>query len=135
MTEKISFNRTFQLLENAMDIAHQRHNVMTSNISNIDTPGYRPKDIDFKSAMSQAMNPGHTVRLTATHEGHMGRQPESTVKADVFEEKGEWNGFNYMDSDRLITNMTENNLIYKTATETLLRKIAIMKEIIREGGR
>ncbi len=135
MTSKISFGKTFQLLKNAMSVAHRRHSLIISNISNIDTPGYKGRDIDFKSAMAEAIKVDKNVRLAKTNSGHMGINSGSLPNVEVFEEKSEWNGFNYMSSVQQITKLTENNLVYRTATEILLRKIAIMKEIIREGGR
>jgi len=57
------------------------------------------------------------------------------AQPEIFEEEGVWNGYNWVNVDRVVTKMTENNLIYRTATEALLRKIALMKEVIREGGR
>lgn len=136
MTEPVSFSKTFQLLENAIDIAQRRHDLIAGDISNVDTPGYKAKDIDFKSAIRHAMDAdSENVRLVTTHGDHMPTGSGSQPRLDVIEEAGEWNGFNYMNSDQLMTKLTENNLVYRTATETLLRKIAIMKEIIREGGR
>ena len=119
-----------------MNIAQRRHNLISGDISNVDTPGYKAKDIDFKSAIKQAMNAdAGNVRLATTNTGHMPTDDRSLPQVEVLEEDGEWNGFNYMNSDQLMTKLTENNLVYRTATETLLRKIATMKEIIREGGR
>ena len=54
---------------------------------------------------------------------------------ETFEEKGEWNGYNWVNIDKEMTKLTENNLIYREAVETLLRKIALIKEVIKEGGR
>lgn len=135
MTDKITFSNTMRLLENAINVAHQRNSLMAGNISNIDTPGYKAKDIDFKSAMAQAINAGSSVRMVQTDSAHMGMQTGSFQEVEVFEEKGEWNGYNWMSSEQVMTKLTENSLIYRTATEALLRKINILKEVIREGGR
>jgi flagellar basal-body rod protein FlgB len=135
MTTQVSFKKTFQLLENAMDVAKQRHSLLVSNVSNLDTPGYKAKDIDFKSAMQEALGSSQGMTVSKTNAAHMGPSADGMSKAEVFEEEGEWNGYNWMNVDQTITKMTENNLIYRTATEALLRKIALMKEVIREGGR
>jgi len=135
MTSQVSFRKTFQLLENAMDVAKQRHSLLVGNASNLDTPGYKARDLDFKSAMKQALGSSKEIPVAKTNSGHMGPSAGSRSEADVFEEEGEWNGYNWMNVDEVITKMTENNLIYRTATEALLRKIALMKEVIREGGR
>lgn len=134
MPEKLSFNRTFRALENAINIAHQRHNLISSNISNLDTPNKKGMDIDFKTAMARALESEHEIQLNRTHSGHIGMKMVGAQQVEPFEDDGEWNGFNWINIDREMTKLIENNLQYRTATEVLLRKIAIMKEVIR-GGR
>lgn len=135
MPDKLSLQNMSSALESAISIAQQRHNIISSNISNLETPGYKAKDIDFKTAMAQALGSESTTALARTNAGHIGQNTGSESEIEPFEEDGEWNGFNWMSTDKVMNKMTENNLIYRTATETLLRKIAIMKEVIREGGR
>jgi len=135
MADRLSFTKTFLALERAIGIAKQRHNHITSNISNLDTPNYRAKDIDFKTALAQALESGHEINLVRTNPGHIDSGMNSAHRVEPFEEKGEWTGFNWVNIDREMTKLIENNLIYRTATEILLRKIAKLKEVIREGGR
>ncbi len=134
MPEKLSFNRTFRALENAINVAHQRHNLISSNISNLDTPNKKGMDIDFKKAMVRALESEDAMGLSKTHSGHMGPRMDGAQQVEPFEDGGEWNGYNWINIDREMTKLIENNLQYRTATEVLLRKIAIMKEVIR-GGR
>jgi flagellar basal-body rod protein FlgB len=42
------------LLERYMDLAAQRQGLLSSNIANIDTPGYRTRDIDFHGELIRA---------------------------------------------------------------------------------
>lgn len=37
-----------------LDVAAQRHNLVTTNLANIDTPGYHTKDMDFRSVLNRA---------------------------------------------------------------------------------
>lgn len=135
MTDGLSLNKTFNVLEKAMNVSKQRHSLLVSNVANLDTPGFKAKDLDFKAAMTKALNASQRMDLTKTNSGHMGPAPGSLSSADIVEEEGEWNGYNWMNVDQVMTKLTENNLIYKTAAEALLRKIAVMKEVLREGGR
>ena len=135
MTDKLSLNKTFRLLENAMNVSKQRHSLLVNNVANLDTPGVKAKDLDFKAAMDRALNGSQGMDLAKTDSGHMGPPAGPISSADIVEEEGEWNGYNWMNVDQVMTKLTENNLIYKTAAEALLRKIAIMKEVLREGGR
>ena len=135
MPDKLSFRKTFLALERAIGIAHQRHNHITSNISNLDTPNYKSKDIDFKAALTQALESGHEINSVRTNPGHLDLSMNSAHRVEPFEEDGEWNGFNWVKIDKEMTRLIENNLIYRAAIETLLRRIAMLKEVIREGGR
>lgn len=42
--------------EGALKVHSKRLELIASNIANADTPNYKARDIDFKSALSQAMN-------------------------------------------------------------------------------
>jgi flagellar basal-body rod protein FlgB len=44
------------LLERYLDLTSNRTTLVTSNLANVDTPGYRTKDIDFASEMRRAMD-------------------------------------------------------------------------------
>jgi flagellar basal-body rod protein FlgB len=43
------------LLSRFLDLAAKRQELITSNIANVDTPGYRTKDIDFQGEMQRAL--------------------------------------------------------------------------------
>lgn len=40
--------------EKALDVLSARHNVVGHNVANINTPGYKTKDIDFRTALASA---------------------------------------------------------------------------------
>jgi flagellar basal-body rod protein FlgB len=135
MPDKLSFGKTFQALERTIGLSQKRHAVVASNISNIDTPGYRAKDIDFKAALNRVLESGQELDLARTNPGHIDFGRSGAAGAEAIEEKGEWNGYNWLNIDREMTKLTQNNLIYRTSVETLLRKMAILREVINQGGR
>jgi flagellar basal body rod protein FlgB len=45
------------------------------------------------------------------------------------------NGVNCVDIDKEMTKLAENNLMYRTGVEVLLRKLAALKHAIIEGGK
>lgn len=134
MTDKLSFHGVWGGLEKALGIAQQRHALITGNISHLETPRYKPKEIDFQSALKQAMDSGPRVSMAQTDPRHLGGVPDALKGVDVTEEEGEWNGSNWVNMDREMTRLVENDLIYRTASEILIRKIGLLKEIIRSGG-
>ena len=42
-------------LDKAADASWMRENVITNNIANIDTPGYKRQDVDFESVLQKAL--------------------------------------------------------------------------------
>jgi flagellar basal-body rod protein FlgB len=75
-------NDQTKLLGKYLDLSVYRQGLLSSNIANIDTPGYQTKDIDFKGELQRSMHSatdesqafGPTVRsvpdLTARPDGN-----------------------------------------------------------------
>lgn len=51
---------TQQLLEAAMRGSWQRQTALTNNVSNADTPGYQPQEVNFESALQGAISGGES---------------------------------------------------------------------------
>lgn len=135
MLDKLFSQKTFHALEQTIRITRQRHEVVSSNIANIETPGYRAKDIDFKTALAEASGAGRGFKLVRTDAQHIGREMNSARQIESFADSSEFNGFNWVNIDNEMTKLTENNLMFRAGVELLIRKITRIKEVIREGGR
>jgi flagellar basal-body rod protein FlgB len=44
------------LLQGYLSVSTNRQQVITANMANVDTPGYHARDINFQSALEQAVN-------------------------------------------------------------------------------
>lgn len=49
-------NKQIDLLGKFLDLSAHRQGLVSGNIANIDTPGYRTKDIDFRSELRRAVD-------------------------------------------------------------------------------
>jgi flagellar basal-body rod protein FlgB len=49
-----------QMLEKFLDLTSDRHKLVVANMANIDTPGYRTKDIDFRGEFQRALSDGNS---------------------------------------------------------------------------
>ncbi|MGH8209507.1 MAG: flagellar basal body rod protein FlgB [Steroidobacteraceae bacterium] len=56
----------------ALKVQSQRMEVLANNLANVDTPNYKARDIDFKTALAQAGSPYANLPLTTTASGHVG---------------------------------------------------------------
>lgn len=50
----IANDRTLNFLSTAMSVSLKRHNLVASNIANVDTSGYKAKDFNFDQVMREA---------------------------------------------------------------------------------
>lgn len=53
-------------LERFLEVTTEREQTITSNMANVDTPGYRTKDVNFKQALLQASGGLNDMQLTPT---------------------------------------------------------------------
>ena len=53
--------------QKALNIREERMEVISGNLANANTPGYKARDIDFKQAMESARSQQHHGSLNRTH--------------------------------------------------------------------
>jgi flagellar basal-body rod protein FlgB len=137
MKAQFPFDKTHQFLSRSMDISARRHNLITGNIANMDTIGYKPRDIDFQKTLDTAMKDPEPSYLTLTHPDHFTEANESAslrMPGQIMDEADEYH-LDSVDIDREMSNLVENNIQYRTAAEMLLRKIGILQYTLSEGGK
>jgi flagellar basal-body rod protein FlgB len=63
-------DKAFGMSPQALSILSKRSELISANLANADTPGYKAKDIDFRDALAAAK--GDKSGLMATNKMHMG---------------------------------------------------------------
>ena len=127
MPIKPLFGKTFSYIEKSLDISKKQQAYISSNIANIDTPGYTAREIDFKSTLKNAME-GSAISLTRTNDKHLGGASDEMNYIMSSRDHGP------IDLDVEMSKLSQNNLKYRIAIESLLRRAAKAKSIIRSGG-
>jgi flagellar basal-body rod protein FlgB len=92
-------------LENYLSLTNQRETVIASNMANVDTPGYRTKDIDFQHELARAM---------ATPEG--ASSPVAVKDVNGLLERPDGNN---VDVDRESLMLSETQLQYQMGTQLM----------------
>jgi flagellar basal-body rod protein FlgB len=136
MPDSRLFGRTYEVLTNSLDISAKRHNLITSNIANMDTIGYTPTDLDFNKTLKRAMAEPPAPDMVRTNKKHFsgsGANP-SSIKGENSEDVDIYH-LDSVNIDTEMTHLVENNIKYRTSTEMLLRKLDKLRYAIREGGR
>lgn len=136
------FNFTYDLLELSTRVRAARHEVLSANIANADTPGYRPRDLDFKSVMQSAVQ-SNDVTLTSPSgsDDPRGKAPLD-LQSMIYEPEYPDNRHgeerldkNSVSIDRQMSLLTENSLAYETSLTLLSRALAGLRYVIGEGRR
>jgi flagellar basal-body rod protein FlgB len=107
---------TQQLLEAAMRGSWQRQTALTSNIANADTPGYRPQDVNFESALQSAMSVGQAPEEV---------QFQTETKAIEAGPNGAG-----VSVDQESAKLAENGLDYQAITQVMAARNTIMRSAI-----
>lgn len=133
MPKTYLFDDTYKLLGKSMDVSSRRHSIISGNIANLDTVGYRPKDLDFQKTLEAEMT-RNQEKLSRTDEKHYAYGSETPMSGTVVESEDYFNP-DPVNIDTEMSNLVENNIKYRTSVEMLRRKMSILKHAISEGGR
>lgn len=114
------FDTSITLLEKAMVGAGRRHEALSANVANANTPGYRRADVDFHRTLSAALGAPDrerslsSVAFTAESDG------SGAVRADG----------NGIDVDREMAALTENNLEYQAIAGVLRQRFRALETVL-----
>jgi flagellar basal-body rod protein FlgB len=141
------FDTTLTRLQEALDVRLVEHNVLAGNIANSDTPGYRPKELDFSQAMAAAQQTAAAEGMAATDAHHMGPTGAvadagqvSRAMTAATELVREGSGTspsmdgNQVDLDRTMAGLAENSLQYGASARAAGKKLAILRYVVSDGG-
>ncbi len=81
----ISIDSALGLHADAVALRSQRAEVLARNLANADTPHYKARDFDFKSALAQAQGQSsvNSVRLVTTQPGHISANAGGRLGAEL----------------------------------------------------
>ena len=67
----ISFDKALGIHQQALGLRVNRAEMIANNLANADTPGFKARDIDFKSALADAtkVQAGDALSINTTHQG------------------------------------------------------------------
>jgi len=108
----------------------KRMNLLTANIANADTPNYKARDIDFRSAMASAS--AAQARMETTRPGHISlsgtsEQPQVLYRRPLQEST---NG-NTVDAQAEHAAFMENAMRYQASIQLLDNRINGIKKAIK----
>jgi len=134
------------ILERALDASWVRNEAISDNIANIDTPGYKRKDVNFDDYLKAAMNkdtisglvsdPRH-IKINGTSDdsesngsGVSGSNMKFTT--DYSSTSMRMDG-NNVDVDTEMAELAKNQILYDAYSTLINKDYGMLRSAIREG--
>jgi flagellar basal-body rod protein FlgB len=113
-----------------MDLASLRHRLISGNVANASTPGYRSKDIDFQKEFAQATSQTNHIAGMVTDAQHIPLGQSQDRDPKINETKVISDNLNSVDIDGEVSNMAQNELRYTIGARLLQKKFDGLRKAI-----
>jgi len=151
--KNVLFGEVMSVLHKSMDLRSKKHSVSSSNIANVDTPGYRAFNLEVENALQKLegrrggleLNRGHDFHLLkpswSNPRGTLGRTKKAhlnsvgaadeyagLISADKTEFKSNNNN---VDLDMEMGRLSSNHLLFNANVLMMSRKFAGLRNVIQ----
>jgi len=128
MSNAIIFDKTLQMIEDRLSLNSTNQKLISSNLANINTPGYNAKGVSFENVLRQSLEE-HVLQMVRTNGSHMAPDdPLQAMEHPEIVDKGP------VDLDTEMVNLTKNSIEYQHMVGMLNKKFTMLKTAITEGG-
>lgn len=128
------FGGTIQTLEKSLDYSTAKNRAIADNISNVDTPHYKAKDIRFKDVLDSTMH--RSTETKRTHDKHIQFNNREHLNYSIHSRKGtlyNHNG-NNVDIDKEMSELAKNQIYYQALVDRINDKFGNIQAVVRGGS-
>lgn len=127
-------DKTLKALTTALNFREMRQELISSNVANANTPGYKAKKLDFEEALARALDVDGQMKMNASDERHfnVGSGGFNNLEPEIYDDPNgvvSENG-NTVDVEAEMARMAENKLMYDALVQLINKKMGIMKYAI-----
>jgi flagellar basal-body rod protein FlgB len=114
----------------ALDYHTERHNLIVSNIANVDTPGYRSREIEFVDELERLDAPLALTRSSHQHLRAFGASPDPRIR--IFEETWATPGpdGNTVRLEHEMSRLQANSMRYRASTQMVAQHLGMLRYAI-----
>ncbi len=130
------YSSQINLVGKVLDMQLQRQNVINSNLANVNTPKYKPRELEFEDELQKALGLDMKGNMTCTSGAHM----PTTFSVGSF--SPEWfqqfkprevHGEDRVNLDKEMTKLAKNQLHYTALTQVIQKNFEGIKTVIMEA--
>lgn len=128
-------DKTLKALASAVKFREMRQEIISSNIANSETPGYKAKRLDFESALARALDVDGNMGMKVEDSQHfdVGNGGFDNLQPELYNDP---NGIvsedgNTVDRETEMAKMTENKIMYDALVQLMNKKLGLMKYAVQ----
>jgi flagellar basal-body rod protein FlgB len=121
------FDQTIEFIQRALDIFTIRQKIISNNISNFSTPNYFPKEIPFQKILENSIEASSVIPVKKSHLRHLDAEVGMSIELTHIEDK--------FSLDKEMSKLAQNQLMFQSGVQALLKKLEALKLAIQEGGK
>jgi len=129
--QTVNIDKAFGIHAKALELGAQRAQVLAANLANADTPNYKAKDIDFKTALTNASQQG--ISMKTTNSMHISSNSSPGTQVDTYYRNSQQPTLdgNTVDSQIEQAQFMENAIRYQTTITFLSGSVKGLLSAIR----
>lgn len=137
------FGGAVDVLKQSLDVRLERHQVLSGNLANLDTPGFSPKDVDVAASMGPEPTAQGGMGMVRTNTAHLDLNGASAggagpgggiVEMEAAGSERRNQDGNGVDLDRTMSALAENALQYQASSRVVSKKMALLKYVASDGA-
>jgi flagellar basal-body rod protein FlgB len=127
-------DRTLQALAAGMKFREMRQEIISSNVANAETPGYKAKRLEFEKALARALDVDgqQGMKMEDGRHFNVGGGGFENLQPEVIEDP---NGVvsesgNTVNREAEMAKMAENKIMYDTLVQLMNKKLGLKKYVL-----
>lgn len=122
-----------KVLEQSLSASSLRHKVISNNIANVNTPGFKKSDVVFESKLQDAMASNRLV-MSQTNEKHLsGTRSNNFSPSIVSSSYSIRTDGNNVDIDAEMAGLAKNTIYYDAVAQQVSNYFSSLKSVIKGG--
>lgn len=129
-------DKTIGALNTTLNLRSMNQNVISSNIANADTPGYKAQKMEFEQALRDQLGVDSDLTLEGEHHDHFVPDSTAAIEPEIYDVPNDVHSLDGNSVDRAaeMSRMAENQIMYDTSIELLRKKIGLLRYAVTDGG-
>lgn len=132
MSDSLFSDISTRVAKAALDGLSLRQEVISRNLANIDTPGFKAQTVNFQETLDRMVDPGNSLPLKVTDDSHLTTAADETGFSVALRSGGTLRADeNNVDVDVEMADMSEAGIQYQAVSQAISKKLLLLKTLAK----